>query len=154
MNRKNSTVLLSVLVLLLLFLAYLRNSYYLHLNFSGEPMLDRMTKSGAMILGNENIVPATRSVKFWSVVQYWVFFLVVHTAVLWAAFNNSKVLRIHWLTYFALSAVSVFIFVLYQQFHALSGLYIYASFIKNFLLSPLYTAVAYIFVKYFAKIVT
>ena len=153
MSRRNNHILLFVLVMALLFLGYLRNSYYIHLNLEGHPFFQRMTRTGAMYLEDGGVVRAREGAKLLSVIQYGCLFLIVHTIVLWVAFKDKGVLTMHLVAYFGLSLLSLIMFLVYNRFPAIEGLYFYASFVKNFLLSPLYTGVAYIFVKYLPKLV-
>ena len=158
-NRKVYHKIIFILSILILFIiSYLRFTYYINPNLSDEPWQIKM-KNG--VHGSENLwdlneesSPEIRiGIKSRSIIVFWIFFGLTNYFLI-RFWGDSEFDRIFYLiTWFGLT----FIILIFMGFHVIlkPEQIFYGLFTKtkNFLLSPLYTGVVFIFVKFFNRIV-
>ncbi|MCG8308692.1 MAG: hypothetical protein MI975_14965 [Cytophagales bacterium] len=128
-------------LLFILGLAYWRYTYILNPNFSGEPFLFEIRKFG-------NTFPPHSAINIKSIIIYWILFFLGNIGLFVTLFASFEKVKATGFFYLLLSAGSVLFFGLDHLFTSASffGL---ASILKNFLLSPMFTAIAYIVIEYF-----
>ncbi len=145
-------------LLALLALAYMRFTWYMDINISGRPLLVRINKAektetlqapstqkGAMVV--------SESLKMRSVAVFWILFGFANMALLGSYFRNRFAIAAHLALYGMLSLLSIVLFALWKYSFPEDFLFQIASKIKNFLLTPLYSGLVFIFVKYFDSFV-
>jgi len=139
------------LVIVIFVLSYIRHSYILNFNCHGEPQVVGIG-SVEDIHALDSIKSAKNTVPFkqrlYSTFLFWILFFILHSAVIYVFVPNDKAFIIHIILFLFLSALSAFILGLNLYLIDRNELYSFASRIKNFLLSPVYTFVTAIFVKY------
>jgi hypothetical protein len=129
-------------LLFILGLAYWRYTFILNPNFSGAPFLIEIKADGITIAPNSAI-----NIK--SIIIYWSLFFIGNIALfvsLFSVFEKVKTIGFLFLllSFFSLLFFGVDAFLIKAQF-----LFNLAAILKNFLLSPMFTAVGYIIVEYF-----
>lgn len=133
-------------LIFILGLAYWRYTYILVPNFDGDPFLIRIK------LFNNNgdqIIHPNSSVHIISIISYWALFFLGNIALFLALFNSFEKVKIIVFFYLLLSFFSAVFFALDAFWLKSLISFNLASILKNFLLSPLFSAIAYIMIKYF-----
>lgn len=129
-------------LLFILALAYWRYTYILNLNFSGEPFLIDIRKFGGTI-------PANSPVNIKSIIIYWTLFFLGNAALFATLFSSLEKAKTIVFFYLLLTSVSVLFFGIDAIWIKSEAVFNLASILKNFLLSPMFTAIGYIMVEYF-----
>lgn len=140
-----------LLVLAVFGLSYLRHSYIINFNCSGNPQVVRIG-SVQDIHKLESIQQAKNTVPFhrrlYSTFWFWILFFILHSAVFLVYMPGKRALLTHVVLFLSLSALSAMILGINVYWVDRNELYNFASRLKNFLLSPVYMFAAVIFVKY------
>ncbi len=145
-------------ILTLFALAYMRFTWFVDLNASGRPLLVRIHQMGkaqehsAYFLQNNRPV-VNDNLRIRSVWAYWILFGLINMALLGSYFKNKFAVIAHIVLYLALSLLSLALFAFWKYFIPEDFLFQMASKVKNFLLTPLYSGLVFIFVKYFDSFV-
>jgi hypothetical protein len=145
-------------IILLFAISYLRFTYYINPNFSGEPIWIKIAGielyySDLVEYDHINRLDARLSVKIKSIIVFWILFAFNNLLLFkfWRSNKNDLIFML--LTWGGLSLIIIIFmgihFVLKPE-QVFFGLF---TKIKNFQLSPLYTGVIFIFAKYFNRIV-
>jgi hypothetical protein len=129
-------------LLFILGVAYWRYTFILNPNFSGDPLLFEIKVDGKAIAHNSVI-------NIRSIIVYWTLFFLGNVAFFLTLFSSMKkvktvVFLFLLLSFFSLAFFAIDAFVVKSPFAFSLG-----AIIKNFLLSPMFTAVGYIIVEYF-----
>ena len=140
---------LSILVLsLILVLAYCRYTYVLNPNFSGEPVIIKIMDYGN--LENQNI-SADSIINIKSIIIYWTLFFVGNVVFFLTVFSSAGKIKSIVVLYLLISLLSAFFFALEIFLLKSPALFSLASILKNFLLTPAFTAIGYIMIAYFHR---
>ena len=142
---------LILLVIAVFGLSYIRHSYILNFNCHGEEQVVRIGS-----VEDIHTVDSIKSVKgtepfrqrLYSTFLFWILFFILNSAIIFIFVPTKEAIITHIVLFVFLSVLSAFILGLNLYLIDRNELYIFASRIKNFLLSPVYTFVAAIFVKY------
>ena len=129
-------------LLFILGLAYWRYTYILNPNLDGEPFLINIKRLG-------NTISANSPANIKSIIIYWLLFFLGNVAfftTLFSSFEKVKTIGFLFLLLTGVSALFFAIDILLFHSAAIFGL---ASILKNFLLSPMFTAIGYIRIEYF-----
>jgi hypothetical protein len=108
----------------------------------GEPFLFEINKIGSAIASNSQI-----NIK--SIIVYWLLFLLGNMALFLALFKTWERVKIITFFYVLLSLFSGLFFAVDMLWLKSTALFNLAAILKNFLLSPMFTAIAYIVIEYF-----
>ncbi|MCK5700909.1 MAG: hypothetical protein KAI29_07145 [Cyclobacteriaceae bacterium] len=134
-------------LIFILGLAYWRYTYIINPNFVGEPLL---IKIGS--LDNYNpapVITANSIINIKSIIIYWVLFFLGNVALFLTLFSSFEKVKTIGFFYLLLSFFSAVFFALDAFWLKSLISFNLASILKNFLLSPLFTAIAYIMIEYF-----
>lgn len=129
-------------LLFILGLAYWRYTYILNPNFSGEPFVIDIRKFGHAITANS---PA--NIK--SIIIYWTLFFLGNATLFLTLFSSLQKVKTIVFFYLLLTSISVLSFGIDAIWIKSEAVFNLASILKNFLLSPMFTAIGYIMVEYF-----
>ena len=158
-KRSNTTqyLLLAISLIFLFIISYLRFTWYINPNFSGDPLLIKIQGAGVNsgLLGVDediNIDIHTR-IRVRSILVFWILFGLVNILFCFQWKNFKQKIRGIILTYGGLTLILVFLLGFHMILRPEEVFYKMFSIIKNFLLSPLYTGVIFIFVRFFNRIV-
>ena len=135
-------------LIFILGLAYLRYTYLLNSNFVGDPLLIKIKLFNA---NNDQIILTNSAINIKSIITYWVLFFlgnIVLFLVLFSSFEKAKTIGFF---YLLISFFSAVFFALDAFWFKSLISFNLASILKNFLLSPMFTAIAYIFLAYFHR---
>ncbi len=142
MLRSSGKYFFLVPLIFILGLSYWRYTYILNPNTIGEPfLLDYslyVNKLGANSIMNIR-----------SIVLYWISFFIGNTVLFFALESSLKAARNIGLVFLIISAISGIFFFVYGLWLPSPFVYSLGATIKNFVLSPVFTAVAYILMRYF-----
>lgn len=142
MLRRSGKYFFLVPLIFILGLSYWRYTYILNPNTIGEPfLLDYrlyVNKLGANSLMNIR-----------SIVLYWISFFIGNTVFFFTLESSLKTAKNIGLVFLIISGVSGIFFIIYGLWFQSPFIYSLGATIKNFVLSPVFTAVAYIMLKYF-----
>ena len=129
-------------LLFILGLAYWRYTYILNPNFSGDPTLIdiKSLKDGA--------APNTL-VYMKSIIVYWFLFFIGNASFFYVLFKSAQKVRTVLFLYLLLSVISGLFLGADAFVYQSTFLFNIGALLKNFLLSPMYTAIGYIVVEYF-----
>ena len=128
-------------LIFLLGLAYMRYTYILNPNFDGDPMLLEINKFGHSISANSLV-----NIK--SLIIYWTLFFLGNTGFFSLLFTNFDKVKTVGFYFLLLTGISVVFLALDAFWLHSPTIFSLASILKNFLLSPMFTAIAYIMVEY------
>lgn len=139
----------SVLPLIfILGLAYMRYTYILNPNFSGEDFLIEIMPFQEDI--NSGILPdSLGNIK--SILIYWALFLIGNLVFFRILFNSIEKVKAIGLFYLLISFASGVFFAMDIFWFKSQSFYSLGSILKNYLLSPIFTAIVYIVIKYFNR---
>ena len=129
-------------LIFILGLAYLRYTFILNPNFNGDLFLIHIGKYGQTVSINSLL-----TIK--SIIIYWILFFLGNIGLfitLFNSFDKVKIIGFFYLLLTFLSVICLGIDALWFKSPAFFGL---GAILKNFLLSPMFTAIAYIMVEYF-----
>lgn len=132
-------------LIFILGIAYWRYTYILNPNFSGEDFLVEIKPFQEDI--NSEILPDSL-INIKSILIYWVLFLFGNLVFFRTLFNSFDKLKAIGLFYLLISFVSAVFFgldIFWFKSQTFSSM---GSILKNYLLSPMFTAIAYIVIKY------
>ena len=154
----SARVFFFVSVFALIALAYMRFTWYLDLNTSGRPLLVRIHQAGkaqehSVDFSQNNSPVANENLRIRSILVYWILFGLTNMALLGLYFKNKFAVISHIVLYLALSLLSLALFAFWKYLLPEDFLFQAASKVKNFLLTPLYSGLVFIFVKYFDSFV-
>ena len=123
-------------------LSYWRYTYILNLNFAGEPIIIHISQFG-------HGISASSMVNIKSIIIYWFLFFLGNAALFLMLFRTSihKVKTIVFF-YFLITFLSALFFGIDRIILKSESIFSLASILKNFLLSPMFTAIGYIVVEY------
>ncbi len=148
--RKMASVLKKynfILPLIFIFgISYLRYTYILHPNFNGEAFLIKIKLVEA--LDNQEATGLNTMVSIKSIIIFWVLFFLGNVALFFSLFSSIDKVKTIGFFYLLISFFSVVFLALYFFWFKSPSLFSLGSILKNFLLSPLFTAIAYIMTKY------
>ena len=142
LRKKDSVLKKYTFVLPLIFilgLAYCRYTFIINPNISGESFL-----IGIKTLSNDQL-----SLSIKSIIIYWFLFFHVNVALFITLFSSFKKVKTIGFLFLLISSFSVLFFVIDAFWIKSVSFFSLASILKNFLLSPMFTAIAYIMVEYF-----
>lgn len=130
-------------LIFILVIAYWRYTYIINPNFLGEQMIVniRYLKFSQITL--------SPFITIRSIVIYWVLFLIGNIAIYFTLFGWSEKVKSISGLYLLISVVSALLFALDTFWFRSSFFFNLAAILKNFILSPLFTAVTYLMVSYF-----
>jgi len=123
-------------------LAYWRYTYILNPNFSGQQFLIEISGSAKSI--EPNSLTNIRSI-----IIYWTLFFLGNVALFLTLFSSFEKVKTVGFLYLLLSAFSVIFFAFDLWVLKSPFFFSLAAILKNFLLSPMFTAMGYIVVEYF-----
>ena len=130
-------------LIFILGLAYWRYTYILNPNFSGEQFLIEIKDSPASEITANSII----NIK--SIIIYWALFFLGNIALFLTLSKDLDKAKTIGFLYLLISFVSILFFALDAFWLKSSSFFSLASILKNFLLSPMFTAIAYIMIEYF-----
>ena len=130
-------------LIFILGLAYWRFTYILNLNFSGEQFLIEIKGSPASEITANSII----NIK--SIIIYWALFFLGNIALFLMLSKELEKTKTIGFLYLLISFVSILFFALDAFWLKSPSFFSLASILKNFLLSPMFTAIAYIMIEYF-----
>jgi len=129
-------------LLFILGLAYWRYTYILNPNLAGEPFLIEIQKLG-------RIISANSPVNIKSIIIYWTLFFLGNVALFLTLFSSLEKTKTVLFFYLLLTFMSILFFGIDAFLIKSQSAFSLASILKNFLLSPMFTSIAYIMVEYF-----
>ena len=129
-------------LLFILGLAYWRYSFILNPNLSGDPFLIEINASGTSIAPNS-------AINIRSIIIYWILFFLGNIAFFLSLFSTFEKVKTVIFLFLLLSFLSVLFFGIDAFISKTQFVFNLAAILKNFLLSPMFTAVGYIVVEYF-----
>jgi hypothetical protein len=142
MLRSSGKYFFLVPLIFILWLSYWRYTYILNPNTIGEPFfLDYrlyVNRLGANSLINVR-----------SIILYWILFLIGNTTFFFILEGSLKTARNISLIFLIISSISGMFFIIHGLWLHSAFIYSLGATIKNFVLSPVFTAVAYVMLKYF-----
>ena len=130
-------------LIFILGLAYWRYTYILNPNFSGEQFLIEIKDSPASEITANSII----NIK--SIIIYWALFFLGNIALFLTLSKDLDKAKTIGFLYLLISFVSILFFALDAFWLKSPSFFSLASILKNFLLSPMFTAIAYIMIEYF-----
>ena len=140
---KKVALVLSVFAILVI--SYYRYTYFINLNFAGEPIFIKVRQAAGLM--DVTVTPGSDA-NVRSILVYWLLFLLGNAWFSIAMFRDrSKAYFVIGL-YLAISGISVIFFALNWLFGSLAFLSTMASMLKNLVLSPVFTAGCYLVLKY------
>ena len=157
-NNFYNKVLFAGLIVLLFIISYLRFSYYINPNFSGEPVWikiagARMDNLGLLDFNENNTLDINNMVKAKSIIVFWFLFGILNFTIFKSWRNQQQDTLLFFLTWGGLTLLIIFFMGLHFLFRPEQVFFGLFTKIKNFLLSPLYTGVIFIFAKFFNRLV-
>ncbi|MCK5104369.1 MAG: hypothetical protein KAR17_16205 [Cyclobacteriaceae bacterium] len=130
-------------LIFILGLAYWRYTYILNPNLSGEELLIEIRGSPASEITANSII----NIK--SIIIYWALFFLGNIALFLMLSKGLEKAKTIGFLFLLVSFVSILFFALDAFWLKSPSFFSLASILKNFLLSPLFTAIAYIMIEYF-----
>jgi len=129
-------------LLFILVLSYWRYTYILNPNLEGESIFLEY-RIYAQKLGVNSLV------NFRSIIIYWILFLIGNITFFQLLFSNKEKLRTI-IIFFLIISIGSAGFILADKFLVSSeALFSMGAMMKNFILSPMFTAMVYIIIEYF-----
>jgi len=157
-NRKRITerILFLLLVLLLLVCSYLRYTYVINPNFSGEPLLISIQQSGGTVkntldLNDQSDRNINQFVKGKSILVFWVFFGLLDYFLMRSWRGKQQDTALFLVSYGGLTLISIAFLVLHYLFRPDQVFFTLFSEIKNFLLTPLFTGLIFIIARIYER---
>jgi hypothetical protein len=129
-------------LIFILGLAYLRYTYIINPNFSGESFFIEINSL-------QNGILSDSAVNIKSILIYWVLFFLSNIALFSTLIHSHGKVKAVGFLYLLISFASVLLFALDIFWFDSPSLSSMGSILKNFLLSPIFTAIIYILIKYF-----
>ena len=129
-------------LLFILGLSYWRYTYILNPNLDGDPFMIEISKLGWTISSNSYV-----NIK--SILIYWLFFFLGNVALFLTLYKTLENAKIIGFFYLLLSIISALFFTVEMFWFKSSSIFNLAAILKNFLLSPMFTTIAYIVIEYF-----
>jgi hypothetical protein len=127
-------------------LAYWRYTYMLNPNLSGDPFLIKIMKGNG--LANQSY-DANSLTNIKSIILCWLLFFTANTIFFRTAFHSRKKANSIIALFLLISFVSALFFAADAFWFKSVALFNLASILKNFILTPMFTAIAYIMIAYF-----
>ncbi|MCK5468356.1 MAG: hypothetical protein KAI99_07605 [Cyclobacteriaceae bacterium] len=134
-------------LIFILGLAYWRYTYIINPNFVGEPLLIKIRSLNHY--DPAPIITANSIINIKSIIIYWLLFFLGNVALFLTLFSSFEKVKTIGFFYLLLSFFSAVFFALDAFWLKSLISFNLASILKNFLLSPLFTAIAYIMIEYF-----
>jgi hypothetical protein len=129
-------------LLFILALSYWRYTYILNPNYHGEPVLVNYRFYIASLGANS-------MVNIRSIIIYWVLFLLGNMLFFRVLFSSKEKVMAIIFFYLIISFASAIFFTADRFLLPSESLFSLGAIMKNFILSPIFTAMAYIIVEYF-----
>ncbi len=126
----------------ILVLAYWRNTYLINPNFNGDPWIIEINSLDPQI-------PSKSLVSIKSIVVFWFLFFAGNVMLFTALFSSFQKVKTMGIFYILLSGLSVLFFGIDTLLTKSTLFFSFASIVKNFILSPLFTALSYLVLKIF-----
>jgi hypothetical protein len=133
-------------LIFILGLAYLRYTYIINPNFSGESFFIEIN---SLQNGIHSDILSDSAVSIKSILIYWVLFFLGNIALFSTLIHSLGKVKAVGFLYLLISFASVLLFALDIFWFDSPSLSSMGSILKNFLLSPIFTAIIYILIKYF-----
>ena len=130
-------------LIFILGLAYWRYTYILNPNFSGEELLIEIRGFPASEITANSII----NIK--SIIIYWALFFLGNVGLFLMLSRDLEKAKTIGFLFLLVSFVSILFFALDAFWLKSPSFFSLASILKNFLLSPMFTAIAYIMIEYF-----
>lgn len=130
-------------LIFILGLAYWRYTYILNPNFSGEPLLIKIRSLSALDVTVNSVI----NIK--SIIVYWALFFLGNIALFLTLSSSHEKAKTIGFLFLLISFASILFFALDAFWLKSPSIFNLASILKNFLLSPMFTAIAYIMIEYF-----
>lgn len=130
-------------LIFILVLAYWRYTYIINLNIEGEQILINIRNL------RFNQISLNTDITIFSIIIYWMLFLLGNMVLFLTLFGWAEKVKIVTALYLLISFVSALFFVLDTFLLASPFFFNLAATLKNFLLSPMFTAIAYLMVSSF-----
>lgn len=127
-------------------LSYLRYTYILNPNFIGEQILIEIKSLNSY--GNETTNSITTLISIKSIIVFWVLFFLGNVALFLSLFSSFEKIKTIGFFYLLISFFSAIFFALDVFWLKSPSFFSLGSILKNFLLSPMFTAIAYIVIEY------
>jgi len=115
-------------------------------NFEGDPVLIKIMQNNS--LGNQG-VEANSVINMKSIIYYWVLFFLGNVTFFQALFHLKEKTKVIMALYLLISLFSVGFFAMDAFWFKSITLFNLASTLKNFLLTPMFTAIGYLILNYF-----
>ena len=128
-------------------LAYWRYTYILNPNFAGDPIIISIKPSWSENPEVEVTVSSIVNIK--SILIYWTLFFLGNIALFVTLFSSFEKVKPIGFLYILISILSVLFFAFDALWFKSPSFFGLGSVLKNFLLSPMFTAITYIMVEYF-----
>lgn len=142
MIRSAKRYLFVLPLLFLLALSYWRYTYILNPNFHGDPVLLNY-QAYIATLGANSLVNIR------SIILYWAMFFLGNLAFFLVLFSSREKVKAIIFFYLIISFASAVFFAADRYLIPSEALFSLGAIMKNFILSPIFTAMAYIIVEYF-----
>jgi hypothetical protein len=142
MIRSAKRYLFVLPLLFILALSYWRYTYILNPNYHGEPVLLNYRFYIASLGANS-------MVNIRSIIIYWVLFLLGNMLFFRVLFSSKEKVMAIIFFYLIISFASAIFFTADRFLLPSESLFSLGAIMKNFILSPIFTAMAYIIVEYF-----
>ena len=160
MKRKTNIIkysLLAISLIFLFFISYLRFTYYINPNLSGDPILIKISEANMNMepieSGRINDLDINTWIRGRSIMVFWLIFGLANLLFCFLG----KDFKQNFMPFIISYAGFTFLILIFAGLHFILSpevvFYKLFSIIKNFLLSPLYTGVIFIFVRFFNRIV-
>ncbi len=130
-------------LLFILGLAYWRYTYILNPNFIGESWLINIRYMKRMQISVSSVVMGK------SIIIYWLFFFMGNTAFFTLLFSSFDKVKMVGFLFLLISVLSASLFVIDTFLIKSEAIFSLAAILKNFLLSPMFTAMGYLMIEYF-----
>jgi hypothetical protein len=139
-----------VLVIFLLLLSYMRSTYLINFSIADAPAFihyrDASLQGHRVDLQAEPSLSDNGRMRLASAAVYWVLFLAMNALFFYVAWGRLWMYRVL-IVFLCVSVASALLLLLGRIGGFTDAMYSLSAHIKNFLLSPVFTATAYIFVR-------
>lgn len=130
----------------ILALSYCRYTYVINLNIHGEPIFVNIRALKYAV--SEGLVQSPM-ISAKSIIVYWVLFFMGNLLLYVLLYGISAKSKTMLAFFLFISVMSALAFGIHAYFYQSTALFTLASRLKNFLLSPMFTALSYLVVEYF-----
>lgn len=145
-TRKAKSIRIIFLILMLLGCSYLRYTYVLNPNLSGEPPLISIEGSKrwaqhSLDLNSPADLNINQFIKGKSIILFWLMFGLLDYLLVWYWRGKRQDIHLFLVTYLGLTLISLIFLALHFLFKPDKVFFSLFSDIKNFLLTPLFTGI-------------